>query len=909
SRVFYAPSAGTPQQETATAQADFFLPQRFVDPFGNATVVAYDNPNNLLVSKSTDAIGNVTGAVNDYRVLAPTVTTDANGNQTAVMFDALGLVVGTALMGKQGQNVGDSFTTFTTDLTKAQIDAFYAADDPHTIAASLLGTATTRIIYNLQQYVESSQASPTDQTAWKPAFAATLARETHESDLAGGAVSAMQVNFSYWDGFGREIQKKLQADPGSVTDGGPVVSPRWIGSGWTIFNNKGKPVRQYEPFFSILPTSGHQFEFGAQVGVSPIICYDSVDRVVATVHPNQTYEKVVFDSWHQQSWDVNDNVLQADPTADPDIGDFFTRLVADDYSPTWYQQRSAGGLGPQEQNAAANAAAHANTPTTAYFDAFGRSTLTVTDNAAAGKYPTRTTLDIQGRQRSVIDALGRLVATYDYDLLGTRIHQSSMEAGQRWVLNDVTGKSIRSWDDRGHNRRAEYDALRRPTNSYVVGTDSVNSDPRTLAAEVCYAKTTYGEGQAIAQALNLCTRVFQQSDVAGLSVNMALNPATGRPEAFDFKGNLLRSSRQIVSDPKALTDWNGAAPPLLAAWVASTTFDALNRPTALTSSDGSVTTPTYNERNALKVLSVNLRGASAATPFVTDIAYNAKGQRLQITYANLGTNTAYSYDPLTFRMAGLTTTRPAFPAHQQTVQDLAFTYDPAGNVTHIEDDADLQDTVFFRNVRVEPSSDYTYDAIYRLIEATGREQLGLAGSVPLAPAPTSYNDVPRVLLVQPGDGNAMGIYDEQYQYDAVGNFLSFNHRGSAPANPGWTRTYAYNKPSQLEAAKFSNRLTSTTISGSQALIENYAYNLHGNMTAMPQLQQMQWDFSDQLEMTQRQAINAADGDGVLHQGEQTFYVYNAAGQRVRKTTISSAGVMRKQRFYLGAFELYQEYDA
>ena len=126
----------------------------------------------------------------------------------------------------------------------------------------------------------------------------------------------------------------------------------------------------------------------------------------------------------------------------------------------------------------------------------------------------------------------------------------------------------------------------------------------------------------------------------------------------------------------------------------------------------------------------------------------------------------------------------AFPANQQTVQDLAYAYDPVGNITHIEDDADIQNTVFFRNRRVDPSADYTYDAIYRLIEATGREQLGLAGDgTPLAPAPSSYNDVPRAGLLQPGDGNAMGIYDEQYQYDAVGNFLQFIHRGIEPRQP------------------------------------------------------------------------------------------------------------------------------
>jgi len=908
-RVFYTFVAGTPQQEFTTARAGFYLPQRFVDPFGNTTALSYDPPHNLLVTQSTDAIGNLTAARNDYRVLAPTLVTDANGNQTGVLFDALGLVVGTALMGKPGQNIGDSFTTFIPNLTQAQIDAFYAAADPHTLAADLLGTATTRIVYNLQQYVETSQASPTADTARQPAFAATLAREIHQSDLNGGTVSPVQVNFSYWDGFGREVQKKLQVEPGPVTHGGPVVSPRWIGSGWTIFDNKGNPVRKYEPFFSNLPVRGHQFEFDAQVGVSPILGYDPVGRVVATVYPNQTYEKVVFDPWHRQSWDVNDTVLVADPTTDPDVGDFFARLPGADYSPTWYQQRSNGELGLWEQHAATKAAAHADTPTTDCFDALGRTTLTVIDNGAAGKYSTRTELDIQGYQRSVTDALCRQAMTYDYDLLGTRLHQSSMEAGQRWMLNDVTGKDIRSWDDRGHNRRAAYDVLRRPTNLYVLGTGAANSDPRTLVTEICYAQTVYGEGLADAQTLNLRTRVFQVSDIAGVIVHLGQNPMTGLPEAFDFKGNLLRSTRQFVSDPKALTDWRGPAPLLLTPWVASMTFDALNRPTTQTSPDGSVSTPTYNERNALRALSVNLQGTTDATPFVGDVEYNAKGQRLQITFANAGTNTVYAYDPLTFRMLELTTTRPAASADQQIVQDLAFTYDPVGNVTHIQDDADLQNTVFFRNVRVEPSSDYTYDAIYRLIEATGREQLGLVGNGALAPTPTSYNDVPRIGLVQPGDGNAMGIYDELYQYDAVGNFLSFVHRGSSPTNPGWTRSYTYGETSLLIAGQVSNRLTSTTISGSQALVEKYGYDLHGNVTAMPQLQQMQWDFLDQLEMTQRQAVNAGDVDGTLHQGEQTYFVYNAAGERTRKTTISGNGITLKQRFYLGACELYQEYNS
>jgi RHS repeat-associated protein len=909
-RIYYSPAAGTAAQESASATAHYYLPQRYVDAFGNATTVVFDDPNDLFVTSTIDAVGNVVAAQYDYRVLAPALLTDANGNQTAALFDELGLLAGTALMGKPGENLGDSFHTFNATLPQGQIDAFYAAADPHTFAASLLGTATTRIVYSLEQYVESQQASPNDATKWQPVFAATLAREVHESALGANQASPIQVNFSYSDGFGREIQRKLQAAPGAVVRGGPVINPRWVGSGWTIFNNKGQPVRKYEPFFSTLPASGHQFEFAAQVGVSNIVCYDPAGRVVATVHPNQTWEKATFDPWSQQIWDVNDTVLVADPTADEDVGDYFSRLVPSDYTPTWYQQRSNGALGQWEQDAAANASAHADTPTTIYFDSMGRSMLSMANDGAGGNYLTHTTFDIQGNPLAVIDALSRTVAESAYDMLGSRLSELNMEAGQSWALPGVAGVNIRTWDSRGHNRRFTFDALRRPTALYVLGTDAINSDPRTLAGELCAEMTIYGEGQANAQTLNLCTRAYQSNDESGTVTNVGLNPATNLQEGYDFKGNLLRNTRQFVANARALADWSKGAPSLLPAMMSSSTFDALNRATSSTLPDGSITTPAYNQRNLLTAVSVNVQGATTAAGFVNEIDYDAKGQRLQVTYANAGTNTAYTYDPLTFRLVGLTTTRPSSPANQQTVQELAYTYDPIGNITHIEDDADLQNTVFFRNVRVDPSAAYTYDAIYRLIEATGREQLGLAdNNKPVAPTPTSYNDVPRAGLLQPGDGNAMGIYNEQYQYDAVGNLTSFIHRGTSPSNPGWSRTYTYHDASLVNAAQVSNRLSYTTISGATPFQENYSYDPHGNMTAMPQLTRMQWDFKDRLLMTQRQAVNGSDAQGTAAQGQQTWYLYGANGTRLCKATYSAAGVLLKQRLYIGAGEVYQEYDA
>ena len=57
--------------------------------------------------------------------------------------------------------------------------------------------------------------------------------------------SAVQSAFEYSDGTGNVLVKKVQAEP--EQPGGPL---RWVASGKTILNNKGKPVKQYEPYFS-----------------------------------------------------------------------------------------------------------------------------------------------------------------------------------------------------------------------------------------------------------------------------------------------------------------------------------------------------------------------------------------------------------------------------------------------------------------------------------------------------------------------------------------------------------------------------------------------------------------------------------------------------------------------------------
>jgi RHS repeat-associated protein len=503
-------------------------------------------------------------------------------------------------------------------------------------------------------------------------------------------------------------------------------------------------------------------------------------------------------------------------------------------------------------------------------------------------------LDISGNQREVIDAKNRVVMRYDYDLPKNRLHQASMEAGERWTLNDVAGKPIRLWDSRGHNFKTEYDELRRPLRAWVRGVDAAQSDPRTLNRDILFQKTVYGE--ALGEARNHRTRVYQGCDQAGVVLNLG----------YDFKGNLLQTARQLARDYKQVPDWSQNPALDEEVFSSSATFDALNRHLAMTTPDGSVTRPTYNEANLLERLDVNLRGAAQATPFVTNLDYNAKGQRVLIEYGILDAqgisqvNTLYRYDPETFRLVNLRTMRKS---DNVLLQDLNYFYDPTGNITHIQDDADTQNIVYFRNKRVEPSNNYVYDAIYRLIRASGREHLGQTGGSPNAPTPSSYNDWPRVNLPHPHDGNAMGTYLENFGYDPVGNIQQIQHLGSDPANPGWTRAYAYNEPSLLEPGNPSNRLSRTNVGSTP---ENYSHDVHGNMTTMPHLFSMAWDFKDQLQMTQRQRVNDDDADGAQHQGERTYYVYDASGQRVRKVTESPGGAKAKERIYAAGFEVFRE---
>jgi len=899
------------------AAQHFYLPERYTDPFDNVTTLEYD-ARDLFVKSNTDALGNTTAVSQfDFRILAPRELKDINDNLSEVFFDLLGMPTAMAVKGKgdEGDNL-DGFTDALANPELVQLTAFFNAPAYDETQARLwLGNTTARHVYH---FGETRKADGSIAWGTHPACVCGIVREQHVSQLAPGQQSPIQSAFEYSDGLSNVVVKKVQAEPEVKGK-----SLRWIANGKTILNNKGKPVKQYEPYFS---SSEHRFEEPNEEGVTPVIYYDAAGRIVRTEMPDGSYRRVEFSPWHVRTFDQNDTVKEQ--------------------GNAWFLNKTAATATPEEKRAAQLTAEHANTPALTILDSLGRKVISVAHNrvgdAAGGlkneKYLTFVKLDTEGKPLWIRDARKNFVMQYItppvpsnqpaepvegfapcYDIAGNLLFQHSMDAGDRWILSDAAGKPMLAWDSRGHTFRIDYDGLHRPTGTFVEGADPLDADRMVQFEKVIYGDTR-GNGLSDTPAndqtrkLNLRGKTYKHHDTAGLVISLGRHPATGADEAFDFKGNLLRSTRQLVKDYKTTPDWSQNPVLETEVFTSSLSYDALNRPIqfVVPHSDQagtkfSVMRPGYNEANLLESLDVwleqnvepttLLNPPTATLKAVTNIDYDAKSRRKRIEYNEAGHPiiTEYNYDQATFRLTQLVTTRPKhLEADKRKLQDLSYTYDPVGNITDIRDAA--QEPVFFKNTLVAASNSYVYDPLYRLVHAEGREH---AAQNNTQRDPKHFE--PIIGIPFSNSPEALQRYLEDYEYDPVGNILALHHTGGGVER--WVRRYQY--------ALDSNRLLATRLPGDPNTLPDYTaapgysakytYDSHGSMKSMPHLPVIEWDFKDQLQSTQGQVVN----NGV---GEKTYYVYDANGQRVRKVTETQNGKPKDERIYLGAFEVYRKYN-
>lgn len=737
-----------------------YLPVRHTTPFGNTAEVVYD-AHNLLVaevrsSRTAPLSANKLVVVSDYSTLAHRQLTDANGGLSRVAFDPLGRVTSSWRQGSDG--TGD------TDALPGAVYT-YGADSWYA------GTG--------------------------PGWAHSAVREVHAD-----ASSPWQEQRLYVDGLGRIAMTKTSCSPGEAwaDDGaGGVVLvdtaplPRWVGTGRTVFDNKGNAVEQYEPYFAV----DSSYDAAASLTKHTVLqlrTYDALGRLIRVDHPDGTVETVEIGPWQQVNADRNDTVLTSG----------------------WYSERQGASASVEEQRAAVLAAGHADTPQVQLCDPLGRFVRIREDNGPDGIYETRHVLDIAGELVAVHDARGVRVAAQVRDAAGRVLRTESVDAGTQLALPDAAGRALRHLAATGHLTSCHYDLLGRATQLWVREPGAAHDRLVEL--------TVFGEAYPHAADDGLVGQVHRRYDEAGLAIAVR----------YDAAGNLVEGTRQLLSTT-TVVDWSPlAALPISALdaagsalldpekFTATGTFDALGRSLVQHLPDGTQVGLEY-DADGLDQVHLRSPGAAADVPVVTGVQYDARRRRTEIEHGN-GVAVEHEFDPCSGRATTLRARRGG-----TLLQQLGYTYDPVGNVVEVVDGA--AQTVFFAGTVVAPGGRFTYDAAYRLRTATGREHASL-GVQPDAAEP-DVKPVPN-----PNDPSALRRWTETYAYDEVGNLRSLAH--TAPAS-AWTRRYEY--------AAGSNRLTAHSEPGDPVggpYSASFGYDAAGQLTGAPHLASLTWDHAGRL---------------------------------------------------------------
>ncbi|XVN17098.1 RHS repeat domain-containing protein [Pseudomonas corrugata] len=210
---------------------------------------------------------------------------------------------------------------------------------------------------------------------------------------------------------------------------------------------------------------------------------------------------------------------------------------------------------------------------------------------------------------------------------------------------------------------------------------------------------------------------------------------------------------------------------------------------------------------------MQLKGHARAQQILLDAHYNAAGQVERQDTAN-GVITRWTYDPANDLLSTVKTGK----TDAALCQNLAYFYDPVGNVLRIDDLSVA--TVYCANQRVDGHRDFTYDSLYRLASASGLE-----GDIPhLQPG------LPQLFI--PIDPGRRFNYTQFYDYDTGNNLTRLrhvrtgnNHTQTLRISPTATGEYAGPKAT---LSRFSRRCSMLMVT---SCIYNAAHSLWCGMPA------------------------------------------------------------------------------
>lgn len=426
-------------------------------------------------------------------------------------------------------------------------------------------------------------------------------------------------------------------------------------------------------------------------------------------------------------------------------------------------------------------------------------------------------------------------------LTGQVLKRVSTDSGWQVTRFDAASHAAWSIDSRGAVHTQAYDTLGRPQS----GSEQLKGEAFRISWRHAYTDT--GSADANAQKNNLRGLCVQRWDDSGLQT----------VESVALSGAIIRQTQQFLLSAQAQPDWpedDAGRQALLEDKIYLSTISADARGNSLNQTDamGNQQSWRYDISSHVKSQYATLSDGKKQT-LLEGIVWSAASQILEENSGN-GVTTTYRYEPETQRLSAMSALR----ADSIRLQDLDYGYDNTGNLISITDNTIA--TCYFQNQQTDGLREFTYDALYQLLEATGRENAGnTTAPYAILPAPI------------PTDSNQTVGYARSYRYDDSGNLLSLSHQGAA----SFTRAMAISDVSnrsrlQNDAGTLTPDDVDTVFDACGNLL-----NLQVSATASDPLI---WSASNHL-----QTVNLLDRNGDIQQSDREIYQYSA-GMRMRKQT-------------------------
>ncbi|MGJ0623513.1 RHS repeat-associated core domain-containing protein [Xenorhabdus bovienii] len=454
--------------------------------------------------------------------------------------------------------------------------------------------------------------------------------------------------------------------------------------------------------------------------------------------------------------------------------------------------------------------------------------------------------------------------TYFHSLTGKVSRTDSVDAGVTLSLDDIIQRPVLSVNATNVIRTWQYEDSALPGRLLSI-TERPEGGESQITERFVWAGNSPSD-----QAQNLSGNYIRHYDIAGLNLTNSI-ALTSLP---------LSISRQLLKDD-ASADWPGNDESVWRArlspevFTTTATFDATG--TLLTQTDAKKNTQrmAYDVAGLLCGSWLTLKGQSEQI-ILKSQTYSAAGQKLREEHGN-GVVTIYRYETETQRLIGIKTERPAgHSAGAKVFQDLRYDYDPIGNVLSVSNDAEA--TRFWRNQKVGAINTYTYDSLYQLVVATGRELANIA---------QQSTSLPNPIIPLPTDNNSYTNYTRSYTYDEGGNLAKI--RQSATANKN---SYTIN----ITVSNRSNRAVLDTLTKDPAQVDAL-FDKGGH--------QLQFLPGQPLIWTDRGALQQVTPVSRDDQLDKETYRYNADSQRIVKVSTQQTGngTLIQQVIYLPGLEL------